>query len=55
MEVLPEAFAIVKETARRFTENEMIEVTANENDRNLAARHSHIEIKRTRLFIKTNG
>jgi preprotein translocase subunit SecA len=52
MEVLPEAFAIVKETARRFTENEMIEVTANENDRNLAARHSHIEIKKDKAIYK---
>lgn len=35
--VLPEVFAIVKETARRFKENETIEVTATESDRNLAA------------------
>ena len=36
-DVLPTAFAIVKDTARRFTENEEIEVTATEMDRNLAA------------------
>ncbi len=36
-EVLPVAFAIVKETARRFTENETIEVTATDFDRKLAA------------------
>ena len=36
-EVLPEVFAVVKETARRFKENELIEVTATENDRELAA------------------
>ena len=35
-EVLPEVFAVVKETARRFKENDTIEVTATENDRNLA-------------------
>ncbi len=35
--VLPEVFAIVKDTARRFKENETIEVTATESDRNLAA------------------
>ena len=29
-EALPEAFAIVKETARRFASNETIEVTAND-------------------------
>ena len=36
-EVLPTAFAIVKSTARRFTENEEIVVTANDFDRQLAA------------------
>ena len=36
-DVLPTAFAIVKDTARRFAENEEIEVTATEMDRNLAA------------------
>ena len=36
-EVLPEVFAVVKETARRFKENETIEVTATQNDRELAA------------------
>ena len=36
-EALPEVFAIVKETARRFAGNETIEVTATEADRTLAA------------------
>ncbi len=36
-EVLPEVFAIVKSTARRFAENETITVTATEFDRQLAA------------------
>ena len=36
-EVHPQAFAIVKDTARRFTENAEIEVTATEFDRLLAA------------------
>ena len=36
-EVLPEVFAIVKETARRFKENDTIEVTATDFDRELAA------------------
>lgn len=44
MEILPEAFAIVKETARRFKENEVVEVTATEFDRNLAAKKEHITI-----------
>ncbi|MBN1143843.1 MAG: preprotein translocase subunit SecA [Bacteroidales bacterium] len=44
MEVLPEAFCIVKETARRFTENEYIEVTATDLDRDLASQRNSIEI-----------
>ncbi|MCK7533713.1 MAG: hypothetical protein MZV63_23140 [Marinilabiliales bacterium] len=36
-ELLPVAFAIVKETARRFKENEVLEVTARDWDRDLAA------------------
>ena len=36
-EVLPEVFSIVKETARRFTENEEVTVTATDFDRDLAA------------------
>lgn len=36
-EILPEAFAVVKETARRFSENETIRVTTTEHDRELAA------------------
>ncbi len=45
-EVLPEAFAIVKSTARRFAENETIVVTATEQDKNLAAdsRYDFVEI-----------
>lgn len=42
--ILPTAFAIVKDTARRFTENEEIEVTANQFDRNLAARMDNVQI-----------
>ena len=37
MNILPEAFAIVKSTARRFTENESIVVKATQMDRDLAA------------------
>ncbi len=44
LEVLPEAFAIMKDTARRFKENETVVVTANEKDRDLAARYPHVEI-----------
>ena len=37
-------FAIVKDTARRFTENETVVVTANDFDRDLAARFDFVEI-----------
>lgn len=43
-EILPEAFAVMKETARRFKENEYVEVTASEMDRNMGAKHDHIDI-----------
>jgi preprotein translocase subunit SecA len=45
-EILPDAFAIVKSTARRFAENESIVVTATQMDRDLAAdsRYDFIEI-----------
>jgi len=36
-EILPEAFAVVKESARRFSNNETIETTATQRDRDIAA------------------
>ena len=44
-EALPEAFAIVKDTARRFTENTEITVSATEFDRNLAAKYDFVRIE----------
>ena len=44
-ELLPRAFAVMKETARRFKENEEIEVTANQFDRDLAVEHDFVEIE----------
>ncbi len=43
-ELLPEAFAVVKETAKRFTENEKVEVTASEYDRYLASVKDSVNI-----------
>ncbi|MEM8909953.1 MAG: preprotein translocase subunit SecA, partial [Bacteroidota bacterium] len=43
-EILPEAFATVKETCRRFTENESITVKATDHDRELSARKAYIQI-----------
>ncbi len=45
LEILPKAFAIVKETARRFTENTEITVTATHLDRELAMKKGHIRIE----------
>ena len=44
-DVLPTAFAIVKDTARRFTENEEIVVTATDFDRQLAATKDFVRIE----------
>lgn len=45
MDILPEGFAVVKETARRFTENKKIVVTATDFDRELAARKPNVVIE----------
>ena len=42
--VLPEVFAIVKDTARRFSQNDTIEVTATDFDKQLAIKHDFVEI-----------
>ncbi|AWW31026.1 preprotein translocase subunit SecA [Echinicola strongylocentroti] len=42
--VLPEAFAVMKETARRFKENGKLVVKANDYDRELSARKDNVEI-----------
>ncbi len=44
MEILPEAFAVVKETAKRFKNNSEIEVTATPFDRELSALKSYVEV-----------
>ncbi len=43
-QILPEAFAVVKETSRRFSENKTIPVTATDFDRELAARKPNVVI-----------
>lgn len=45
LEILPEAFAVVKDTARRLTENSVLEVTASDFDRELAARKANVTIQ----------
>ena len=44
MEILPEAFAVVKETAKRFKENTQITVTATAKDRELSATKTYITL-----------
>lgn len=50
MEILPEAFSVMKDTARRFKENEVVEVFANDFDRDLAARMDNVEIRGTKAL-----
>jgi preprotein translocase subunit SecA len=45
MDILPEAFAVVKETASRFKENTHIEVTATAKDRELSATKTYITLE----------
>jgi preprotein translocase subunit SecA len=49
-EVLPAAFSIVKETTKRFAENEKVRVTASDFDRELAASRNSIEIEGDQAF-----
>lgn len=44
-EILPEAFAIMKSTARRFKENATIEVSANDFDRSFSINHDFVHIE----------
>ena len=53
-EILPEAFAIMKDTARRFTQNEQVVVTANEFDRNLAAKKDFVNIEGDKAIYETH-
>jgi preprotein translocase subunit SecA len=45
LKVLPKAFAIVRETARRFKENEYLEVTAQDFDRIISGTHENVKIE----------
>jgi preprotein translocase subunit SecA len=52
LEILPEAFSVVKETARRFKENEVVEVTAKDFDRELAAHASKYRGERRQSLLQ---
>ena len=49
-EILPEAFSVMKETAKRFVENEKVEVTANDFDRYLAAKMDNVNIEGDKAY-----
>lgn len=53
-EILPEAFAVIKETARRFKENETIEVTATEMDKNIAVHRNCVQIVGGKAIYSTS-
>lgn len=50
--LLPEAFAIMKDTARRFAQNETIEVTATDFDRQLAVEKDFVSIEGDKAIYK---
>ena len=52
LEILPEAFAVVKETSRRFKENVTLECTATELDKNLAVKKDNITISGDKVIYK---
>ncbi len=49
-EILPEAFSVVKETARRFKELKTVEVTATQMDKDIAAKRKSVEIKEDKAY-----
>jgi preprotein translocase subunit SecA len=51
-DALPEAFAIIKETARRLTEDKGLIVTANDFDRDLAAKYDFVSIQGDKAHFK---
>ena len=53
-EILPEAFAIIKETATRFKNNATIKVTANDIDRDLAANKDFVSIEGAHAIYKNS-
>ncbi|MFN5210179.1 MAG: preprotein translocase subunit SecA [Bacteroidota bacterium] len=48
--LLPEAFAVIKETARRFSENSEVEVSASDRDKQLAGKNNYVSIRGEKAF-----
>ena len=53
-DILPEAFAVIKEACRRFKENENVESTATALDKELAAKKDHISIQGEKSIYKNS-
>ncbi|NNL08035.1 MAG: preprotein translocase subunit SecA [Croceitalea sp.] len=53
-EILPEAFAVVKETAKRFANNKTITVTASEFDRSLSGRADYVTLEGDKAIWKNS-
>ena len=53
-EILPEAFAIMKSTARRFAQSEEVTVTASDFDRNLSTDHDFVRIEGDKAIWKNS-
>jgi preprotein translocase subunit SecA len=53
-QMLPEAFALMKDTARRFKENELVASTATDQDRELAATKDYVTIEGDMSYYKNN-
>src|SRR5690606_29007035 len=53
-EILPEAFAVVKETAKRFAQNTTISVTASEYDRTLSGSKDYVTLEGDKAIWKNS-
>jgi len=53
LQILPEAYAVVKETSRRYAQNDTLEVTATDLDRELAVKWEHITIQGDKAIFNT--
>src|SRR5690606_30849873 len=53
-EILPEAFAVVKETAKRFAQNTTISVTASEFDRTLSGSKDYVTLEGDKAIWKNS-
>jgi preprotein translocase subunit SecA len=53
-EILPEAFALIRETAKRFTQNQEIQVQANEFDKKVASSKEYVSIVNDTAIWKNN-